>query len=289
MPALMLHSVSKPVNAVENKYNITPTRFKQFASWLSTRGYECLRPEDLLRGKRPARPVILTFDDGYEDFYTHAFPVLDRLKLSATVFVVVNRIGKSNIWDGHLPVRLRPLMNAPQIRELHRLGVTFGSHSLTHPFLTQLRDQDLHREVSISKSRLEDLLGSEVTGFSYPSGRVDDRVRAAVAEAGYKTAVSTRPGLNFGGDPFWIRRTGVSALDTFPSFLLKVISGKSVSRHLLECLVWGVRSGIDVLPDATSRFIRPRLHKTFARWWAWKETGMMRQLPSQYGTRPFDI
>lgn len=233
-----------------------------------------------LAGKRPPRHVILTFDDGYDDFYHEAFPVLERFGLSATVFVVVDRIGRSNSWDEGLRVRLRRLLTAQQIRELHRYGVAFGSHSLTHPALPLLFAKDLRHEVSDSKSRLEDLLGSEVTAFAYPSGYVDYRVRAAVAEAGYKTAMSIGEGLNSWEDPLWMKRINVSEWDSQLGFALKVITGRSLPQHMLEWLVQMAHLGLDLLPDPLSHSLRRELRELYRaawdRWWRRKESRLRR-------------
>ncbi len=276
VPVLMFHSVCIPCSKPEREWYIGPEQFLRFIAWLAEWGYQSLTPMEWVAGKKLPRHVILTFDDGYDDFYTEAFPVLERFGLSATVFVVVDRIGKSNNWDHKLGYRSRRLLTLQEIRELHRHGVAFGSHSLTHPFLTLLSDEDLRCEVSDSKSRLEDLLGSEVTCFAYPGGRVDPRVRAAVADAGYKTAMSVRHGLNFSEDPLWMKRINVSENDSQLRFTLKVLSGRTVPQHMFEWLVRGMRAGLDVLPDPLSRALEPRIRKVYRlaseRWSRWTES-----------------
>jgi len=263
VPVLMFHSVSAPSNRAERDWYISPKRFTRFMAWLRRKQYRCLTPMEWLAGERPPHHVILTFDDGYDDFYTEAFPVLERVGLGAIVFVVVDQIGKSNYWDRELRLRSRQLLTLQQIRELHRHGVAFASHSLTHPDLTLLSDMDLRREVSDSKARLEDMLGSEVTCFAYPSGRVDARVSAAVAEAGYKNAMSTREGLNFWEDPLWMRRINVSERDSLPGFALKVFTGRSVPQHMVESLAHGAQAGLNVLPDRVSHALRGALSEMY--------------------------
>jgi peptidoglycan/xylan/chitin deacetylase (PgdA/CDA1 family)/GT2 family glycosyltransferase len=288
VPVLMFHSVSAPLNNLEKEWHISPVRFLRFAEWLRKKGYRCLTPAAWLEGERRSGHVVLTFDDGYSDFYSEAFPILQRFSLGAIVFVVVEQIGKSNDWDRKLKVRPRRLLTAVEIRELHRHGVAFASHSLTHPSLTLLSDKDLRREVFDSKSRLEDLLGAEVTCFSYPFGQVDHRVRAAAAEAGYKIAMSDRGGLNFWEDPLLMKRINVSEKDSLPGFALKVASGRSVPQHISEWLVRVVRRSVDALPDSLSRTLKDELrdaHKTvLTRWWRWKESKSMRP-----GRMPEDI
>jgi peptidoglycan/xylan/chitin deacetylase (PgdA/CDA1 family)/GT2 family glycosyltransferase len=279
VPVLMFHSVCAPSTRTENEWYIAPERFVRFMAWLAKMGYRCLSPMDWLAGKRPAHHIMLTFDDGYDDFYSEAFPVLERFGLRATVFVVVDRIGKSNTWDENLRIRSRRLLTLQEIRELHRHGVTFGSHSLTHADLTLLSDGALCREVSESKSRLEDLLGSEVTSFAYPGGCVNARVRAAVCEAGYKIGMSIRSGLNLWEDPLWMRRVNMSDRDTSWSFAFKVAKGRSLPQYMLEGLIQATRVALDVLPWPLSHATRDSLREVYwsasQRWWNWKQSRVM--------------
>ena len=150
----------------------------------------------------PERSVCLTFDDGYRDFYTGVFQPVKVSVSRAIVFVVLDRLGEKNTWDRTVPgMKSRQLLSVSQIREMHRHGIHFGSHTLTHPCLLKLSDPELQRQIGVSKARLEELLGSEVTCFAYPFGDVDKRVRAAVAEAGYKLAMTMHSGMNGWSDP----------------------------------------------------------------------------------------
>ena len=171
------------------------------------------------------------------DFFSNAFPVLERLGFTATVFVVVDQIGKTNDWDAGRGLKPRQLLTLEQIRELHRHGVHFGSHTLAHPWLTDLTDHDIEREVRDSKRKLEDLLGSEVSCFAYPWGIGDMRVRAAVARAGYKVAVTTREGLNWSEDALALKRTNVCDVDTLPEFAYKMATGKDLRQMTKAFLI----------------------------------------------------
>ena len=136
--------------------------------------------------------VILTFDDGYEDFYKEAFPRAGTFRPGRDGLCG----SRPNRAVQHLGSRrsdfvASAVLTVQQIRELHRHGVTFGSHSLTRTrFYPYFPLRDLRREVSDSKSRLEDLLGFEVERLCLSQRPVDCRVRAAVADAGYKIAMS---------------------------------------------------------------------------------------------------
>jgi len=205
---LMLHSIAEPRSAYEASYYLSPDRWRRLLETMKSGGYHCADPAKLQdpAAKWGERELVLTFDDGYDDFYTEVFPLLESYALKPLVFLPVDRIGDENRWDHAIGVRARKLMDAAQIRELRRHGVRFGSHSLTHPSLVNIGDAQLRRELVDSRHKLEDLLGEEVRMLAYPFGANDRRVRAAAIEAGYKLAFTTIEGLNLWEDPFSLRR-----------------------------------------------------------------------------------
>lgn len=236
-PILMLHSVSAPRELRLKSLYISPERFTRFMEWLKSSGYISALPADWEKRAANKLRVILTFDDAYDDFMSDAFPVLHRLGFTATVFVVVDRIGKTNDWDESRGFKSRQLLSLEQIRELHRNGVHFGSHTLTHAWLTCASDYELEREVADSKRKLEDLLGAEVSSFAYPWGIADMRVRSAVARAGYQTALTTLEGLNFSEDPLTLKRTNLAEVDTLPEFAFKLATGRDLRQMAKAYLV----------------------------------------------------
>jgi peptidoglycan/xylan/chitin deacetylase (PgdA/CDA1 family)/GT2 family glycosyltransferase len=236
-PVLMFHSISEPQEVRLRSHSISPEKFRRFMERLKKGGHDSADLTEWDKLTTANHRVILTFDDAYDDFMQNAFPVLDRLKLKAIVFVVVDRIGKTNDWDEVRGLPRKRLLSAAEIRELHRRGIQFGSHTLTHPWLTNLSDRDLEREVRDSKRKLEDLLGVEVACFAYPWGNADMRVRAAVARAGYKAAVTAEEGLNWSEDPLCLKRVNVAEVDTSPEFVLKLRTGKDLRQHLKRTLI----------------------------------------------------
>jgi GT2 family glycosyltransferase/peptidoglycan/xylan/chitin deacetylase (PgdA/CDA1 family) len=208
------HSISAPRSRAETPYCTSPARFRRLLAWLPRLGRVPVAPRRWLAGDLPANNVLFTFDDGYADVYTEVFPAMAGSGLSPLVFVVVDRIGATNDWEDGRAVQPRKLLSLGQMRELQRHGVVFGAHSLSHPSLPALCDAELRRQVTDSRRCLEDLLGAAVEWFAYPYGEVDRRVRAAVAEAGYAAAVTTRPGLNGWQDPLALKRFEVCDRDT---------------------------------------------------------------------------
>lgn len=153
--------------------------------------------------------LAITFDDGYLSVYEHAYPALANRGMTATIYVVSGAIGGINEWDSRAGDTREPMMSAAQVREVSDAGFEIGSHTLTHPHLTSISDEELVRELEDSRKALEDLTGKEVSSFSYPYGDYDDRVREAVIAAGYKNAVSTKLGIIGGTGIYDIPRVNV--------------------------------------------------------------------------------
>lgn len=161
---------------------------------------DCLAPS-------PGRRVVITFDDAYVNVLRHGLAPLAETGFRAIQFVVADRLGQRNEWDLPLGEAPEPLMDAAQLREWLAAGHDLGSHSLTHPFLTQLPPERAREEIAASKRKLEDLFQRPVEHFCYPYGDWNPSVRDLVAEAGYRTACTTEPGLNSpSADPFALRR-----------------------------------------------------------------------------------
>lgn len=138
----------------------------------------------------------LTFDDGYDDLYEHALPVLTRHRLPATVFLVAATLtdGKAVDWVDDPPARELRTLGADQALAMQEAGVTFGSHSRAHLDLTTLSYEDCVADLKESREALEDVLGRPVTLLAYPRGRHDPDVRRAAAAAGYDAAFSLPEG-----------------------------------------------------------------------------------------------
>ncbi|MCC7383563.1 MAG: polysaccharide deacetylase family protein [Deltaproteobacteria bacterium] len=155
----------------------------------------------------PARPVALTFDDGYSSFYDHAFPVLRELGFSATVFLISSRVGA----EGYL--------SWEQIRELEAAGIEMESHTVTHRRLRDLGAAEQREEIVRSKAALEEGLGHPITSIAYPFGSNTELAHRAALEAGYTSGYSVTSGLN---GPFDRLRVSVHAehgLDDFRRML----------------------------------------------------------------------
>jgi peptidoglycan/xylan/chitin deacetylase (PgdA/CDA1 family) len=207
---------------------LSPERFAAQMNYLAGKGYWVFPLDEIpvyLRQGTPFPPksVVLTFDDGFKDNYTYAYPILANLRFRATIFLVGGYIGGQE-----LPVLTRykrrclPL-SWTEIEEMSKNRISFGAHSLTHPQLTRLAPTEVQREVLGSKKLIEDRLGKEVKFFCYPRGDFDDRVKAIVAKAGFSGACTIRPGAtSLRSDLFALPRVYISRDDTLDDFRKKL-------------------------------------------------------------------
>jgi peptidoglycan/xylan/chitin deacetylase (PgdA/CDA1 family) len=204
---LTYHSIFEGTSPLK----IAPRLFAEQMEWLKANArvapleevVDCLTESKPL----PARTVVLTFDDGFADFYTHAAPVLRRTRMPAIVFLPTAFCGGTNRWPGQPGwVEEQRLMSWDQLRELAEEGFSFGAHSVTHPDLCRTAEPALEREIAGSKSEIEQQTGHNVKFFCYPYGRSDERVRHAVSRH-YRAACSTRTAmLAAGADLFALPR-----------------------------------------------------------------------------------
>lgn len=210
LPVLMYHSVS-PDAPEDNLLAVTDAVFERQMRFLKEHRYNVMRLEDaaglIRRGKRiPSRAVVITFDDGYRNTFTHAFPILKKYDIPATAFIIVNEVGRSQ----------GDRLDWSDIRQMQESGlVAIGSHCLGPEPLINIRDDGVVRhEIFASKKALEEKLGVRVNFFSYPEGMFTPYIRQLVIDAGYTAAVATNPGKHRfypSNDIFALKRLRISA------------------------------------------------------------------------------
>jgi peptidoglycan/xylan/chitin deacetylase (PgdA/CDA1 family) len=237
IPVLLYHQVAeKDCRDDAAGISTTPEGFARQMSYLHRAGFrtlslEALNSEDGCAHRNAGKRIAITFDDGYLDFYTEAFPVLRKHGFAATVFLVTDFIGQQAGGNGCSRDRYLDLKH---IREMARHGISFQSHSCSHPDLTRLGDRGLHRELSASAKIIEDRLGKAVSYFSYPYGLFNRRVKNAVCECGYRAAFAV---FKAGRDKFEMPRLMVSRKDSPASFKLKASGFGLWARDTYHCIV----------------------------------------------------
>jgi peptidoglycan/xylan/chitin deacetylase (PgdA/CDA1 family) len=192
VPILMYHRIDtlRPdLPAITRHLTVDPAAFAAQMSWLGEHGFHAVSNAQLFAALEygaplPTRPVAITFDDGYRDVLWHAAPVLHRLGMPATAYVITHRI------SGGDP----SFLTWPELRRLEQLGVAVGSHTATHRPLTGETDTDALAELRTSRAALEAHLRHPVQWLAYPMGAEDARVVALTRRAGYVLAVTTRSG-----------------------------------------------------------------------------------------------
>ena len=164
--------------------SVSPETFKAQVKWLKENNYSTIKLADMADPDKKAiskiyfekkKPIILTFDDGYLDAYTQAFPVLKEYQFSGTFFVINDYIGRDY------------RLTQAQIAEMEQVGMEFGSHTLSHPDLTKINIDEAKNQIFNSKGNYQT--------FCYPAGKYNDAIVGLIKEAGYVAAVTTKFGV----------------------------------------------------------------------------------------------
>lgn len=185
LPILMYHRLEEAEPDLDAEYLqlvVSPQDFLEQVTYLQQNGYHTITFAELVgafngQTSLPEKPVMITFDDGWDDIYYVAYPILKDHGMRATFFIATNWIEN-----------LEGTVSWAQIEEMSRGGMEFGSHSVTHPYLTTSEPDWMQFELEGSKSALEEHTGVPVTALAYPFGLYDDTVIAAVRKAGYLAA-----------------------------------------------------------------------------------------------------
>ena len=194
VPILMYHRIDvlRPtLPAITRALTVAPADFAAQMRWLHVHGYHAITQTQLFdaleHGRAlPAKPIVITFDDGYRDVLKYAAPVLARLHMPATAYVITGRISGPDV----------SFLSWLMLNALEQDGVEIGSHTVHHSELPSLSDPAALQELIQSRRALEEHLKHPVQWFSYPAGRFDARTEMLVRQAGYVLAVTTQSGSN---------------------------------------------------------------------------------------------
>ena len=233
IPVFLYHSVDNSGSVI----SIAPSEFRVHMQYLKRNGYQtiCLpRYVEYLRmGIRPSREVVLTFDDGFKNNYTEALPILREFVFTATVFLPTNYIGGVCLWpkDGSIPDF--PLLSWDDIQEMSKLGIDFGSHTCSHPYLTKLSEDEVRSELLESKSAIETKINKPVEFFCHPYGDTNRKTQRMAEECGYMGA--------FGGLDFSLNNTKENLYDLTRVGIAHFSSLQDFKAGLLGTYDWYIK------------------------------------------------
>ena len=232
---LMYHMIRPPLRRGRfNKLRVCPAEFERQLEWLVDHGWRFATLSELATLENTHKTVALTFDDGFRDNYETAHPLLAKHGAKATLFLVVDRMDrdwsiakKAHHDSGEL--RAEPKLTNGDVRAMLASGVwELGAHTLTHPLLTTLNATEKKREIATAKAQLEAEFDTEVCSFAYPFGIFDAADKQAVADAGYRFAVTTAAGIStsLGAAALTLKRVKVSGREGWLGFAIRLRTGR---------------------------------------------------------------
>lgn len=219
VPILMYHYIGArdiPNDATKSALSTWPQVLENQIKTLKEAGFSFLTNQKLVEilynnSSLPEKPIVLTFDDGYKDFYTNAYPILKKYNAKATVYVISGFLNHPN----HLSFEELIVLS-------HDNLIDIGAHSVHHEWLKGQEESVKEFEVLQSKKDLEELINKKVSSFAYPYGAFDEQAIETVRSSGFKSAVSTLPGVE------------QSSLNRF--FMYRLRPGERSGNALLEWL-----------------------------------------------------
>jgi peptidoglycan/xylan/chitin deacetylase (PgdA/CDA1 family) len=221
--------------------------------WLQLAGYRSITLDAWLAHRKgqitlPRRPVIITFDDGFQASVDHAVPILRRRGMTAIFYLVAGRMGQHSDWLQRARGVSLPLIRWEDARRLASAGMHCGAHTMTHPRLTDVDAATCHAELSDARALLESELGRPIRHLAYPHGAFDPAVRMMAAAAGHSSACTVEIGRStFADDPFALRRIPISGHDTLADFVCRLRTGRSL-RRMVSIFTRPLRRAKDVRP-----------------------------------------
>jgi len=222
----------------QQRYNlkglsVLPDLFGKQLAYLRQHDYRSVSLKDYLASqqkklKLPSKSVAITFDDGFQNFFSFARPLLKKYGYTATIFLVTDKINSND----------NDFLSWEEILRLREEGFSFGAHTCSHAVLTLLPTEQVRREIMESKKMIEEKLGEKVEFFSYPYGGFNSETQNIVKEAGFLGAVVTPsdPGLKEG--PYSLKRTGINRNNSMFIFKIKISGAFNWLRE--QGLLWPI-------------------------------------------------
>jgi len=234
---LMYHMIRNPIKGAKfNSLRVSPEMFEKQLRYLSDNGWHFFTMSELvdLKNQLPEKSIALTFDDGYQDNFTNALPILKKYKAKATIYLVVDRHNRE--WSSKRKKKnnsgelmAEPKLLDDQVKDLLKSAlVEIGSHTVTHDNLPLVSEEQKHEEIVGSKKQIEELFDTKCQSFCYPFGMYDETDLKLVGQADYSNATTVEKGIDNieQANLFRLKRITISGKDNLYTFLLKLKTGK---------------------------------------------------------------
>jgi peptidoglycan/xylan/chitin deacetylase (PgdA/CDA1 family) len=235
VPILMYHSISQNAAPKFKEFAVSRRLFADQMAYLYQQAYTPITVTQFVTMRSqgntelPDRPVVITFDDGFADFYLEALPILEQYGFLATLYVTTAFVNGTSLWLKREGETERQMLKWDQLREISARGIECGAHSHTHPQLDILPQDMVQEEIMQSKRVLEHHLDREVLSFSYPFGYYTPTIRRQVQEIGYTSACAVKHTMSSKmTDPFALARLMVRANTSVDAFAA-LLAGRSSS------------------------------------------------------------
>lgn len=264
----MYHSIAVVDNRRFQPFAVPPRVFATQMAYLHQHGYTPVTVTQLMQiyaghaetdKQFPERPVVLTFDDGFADFFTHALPILQQYRFRATLYVPTAFVGQTSRWLRREGEQARPMLTWEQIREIHNAGIECGGHTHHHVQLDILPPSRANEEIRQCKQLLEQHLGHPVFSFAYPFGYYTRSAKQCVQDAGYTSACAVGHRISsVHSDPLALTRFIVKPTTTLADFQ-GLLNGTSLSA--LESTYLHLRTSLWQIVRRSSALIQSHLEK----------------------------
>jgi peptidoglycan/xylan/chitin deacetylase (PgdA/CDA1 family) len=238
IPILTYHKIS---NQLEFGINtVAPENFRDQMHFLKTHGYTPTTFLDIIQGHRPAKPIIITFDDGYESVYQNAYHILKEFQFKVVIFLITEYLGKMNSWDANMGGLQFSHLDEQQVVELSQYGVEFGSHGATHRAFTFLPVTEVESEMRESREVIRQITGQPVITLAYPFGMQNKKILGLAKQCGFQVGCINLWGKSGLDNSLSLKRIPVYGIDALDSFRKKLSTGfpKKLEIFKLRLLSW---------------------------------------------------
>ena len=275
VPILMYHAISESSVPIFRPFTVAPAQFAEQMAYIYEKQYTPLTVTQLVRarlqneGTLPEKPVVITFDDGFADFFTEALPILKQYNFTATLYISTAFVNGTSRWLKRIGEGERLMLTWEQVTEINASSIECGGHTHTHPRLDTIPPSKARDEIELGKKMLEDHLGQEILSFAYPFGSFTGRVRQIVQEVGFQSACAVRYAMSPENDnSFSLARLIVSEGMTTEEFAMQLTGSNAKPDTAIYTLYNYARTVPFYLASCISSAVKRYFYRPQAEDWA---------------------